>query len=104
MDFAIAIGIGGLVLLIVGALVVGGIAQFLGDVETGYEWVFTAAGAFVGGLAASEWILGLRTTEPVWDGLALVPALLGGLIVGVIVDAFVRYSTGGSYTPGHVTA
>jgi uncharacterized membrane protein YeaQ/YmgE (transglycosylase-associated protein family) len=104
MDFTIALGIGGLVLLIVGALVVGGVAQIVGDVETGYEWVFTAAGAFVGGLVASEWIVGLRTTEPVWDGLALFPAVVGGVIVGVIVDAFVRYSTGGSYTPGHVTA
>jgi hypothetical protein len=33
----------------------------------------------------------------VWDGLALVPALIGGLIVGVIVELATRYATGGTY-------
>jgi hypothetical protein len=46
---------------------------------------------------ASEFIISLRTFEPVWDGLALVPALIGGLVVGLVVEVATRYMTGGRY-------
>ena len=100
MEFTIEMGIGGAILLVVGALVIGGIAQFIGDVRLGYEWVLTAIAAFVGALVASEWITAWREFDPVWDGVALVPALIGGLVVGAIVDVVVRYSSGGSLMPG----
>jgi len=38
-----------------------------------------------------------------WDGLALVPALIGGLIVGLIAELSTRYVTHGSYAH-HPTA
>jgi hypothetical protein len=47
---------------------------------------------------ASEFIVAWRTFEPVWDGLALVPALLGGLVVGIIVEVATRRLTGGTYS------
>jgi hypothetical protein len=31
------------------------------------------------------------------EGLYLVPALIGAVILGVVVDAFLRYGTGGTY-------
>ena len=46
---------------------------------------------------ASEFIVSMRTVEPVWDGLALAPALIGGLAVGVVVEVLTRFFTGGTY-------
>lgn len=98
MDFAVDMGVLGAVLLIVGALVIGVAAQFIGDVRTNYHWIIVTVAALVGGLFTSEFIVDWRTFEPVWEGLALVPALLGGLVVGIVVDVIARYATGGSYT------
>jgi hypothetical protein len=39
----------------------------------------------------------------VWDGLAIVPALIGGLVLGIVVEVATRYLTGGTYA-GHPTA
>jgi len=41
---------------------------------------------------------------PVVDGLALVPALVGGLVVGLAVEIATRYFTGGHYTHGAMSA
>lgn len=98
MEFAIDMGVWGAVLLIVGALVIGVAAQFIGDVKTNDHWVIVAVAALIGGLFASEFIVDWRTFGPVWEGLALIPALIGGLVVGVVVDVIARYATGGSYT------
>ena len=98
VELAITLGLGGWILLIVGAVVFGVVAQFVGEANTGYEWLVDGVAAFAGALIASEFIVGMRTFAPVWDGLALVPALVGGLIVGVIVELATRYLTGGTYT------
>jgi hypothetical protein len=37
----------------------------------------------------------------VWDGLALLPAVIGGLVIGVLVEIVTRYLTGGRYTTHH---
>jgi uncharacterized membrane protein YeaQ/YmgE (transglycosylase-associated protein family) len=97
MEFAIALGFGGWVVLIVGALVFGVVAQFVGTPRTGYEWLVDGIAAAIGALFASEFITSWRTVEPTWDGLALVPALIGGLVVGLIVEVATRYLTGGTY-------
>jgi uncharacterized membrane protein YeaQ/YmgE (transglycosylase-associated protein family) len=97
MEIAFALGIGGWALLIVGALVFGVVAQFVGEAETGYEWLVDAIAFAVGAVVASEFVTAWRTVDPVWDGLALIPALLGGLVVGLIVEVVTRYITGGRY-------
>ena len=96
MDLAISLGLGGWIALIVGALVFGVIVQLTTDAPTDFEWVVVAIAAAIGAVFASEIVVAWRTVEPVWDGLALVPALLGGLVVGVIVDLVSRFLTGGS--------
>lgn len=98
MDLTIGLGLGGWALLGVGALVIGVIAQWVGTTETGFEWLVVFVAAFLGGLVASEFLTALRTFQPVWDGLALVPAAVGGLVVGGIADVATRVMTGGSYT------
>ena len=104
MELAIALGLGGVIVLVVGALVFGVVAQLFGETRTGFEWLVDAIGAGIGALVASEFIVGWRTTEPVFDGLALVPALIGGLVVGLVIELATRYMTGGSYTGRSMTA
>jgi uncharacterized membrane protein YeaQ/YmgE (transglycosylase-associated protein family) len=98
MEFTFALGLGGWALLIVGAVVFGVVAQFVGETRTGYEWLADAIAAGIGALVASEFITAWRTVEPVWDGLALIPALVGGLVVGLAIEVLTRYTTGGTYS------
>jgi uncharacterized membrane protein YeaQ/YmgE (transglycosylase-associated protein family) len=104
MEFAIGLGLGGWVVLIVGALVFGVVAQFVGETRTGYEWLVDAIAAGIGALVASEFIISWRTFEPTWDGLALVPALLGGIVLGLVVEVATRYLTGGTYSGRAISA
>jgi uncharacterized membrane protein YeaQ/YmgE (transglycosylase-associated protein family) len=98
MDFSISLELGGAVLLIVAAIVFGAIAQFVGETHTGFEWLVDAIAFGIGALVASEFITSWRTFEPVWNGLAIVPALVGGLVVGIVVELATRFMTGGTYT------
>lgn len=86
------------ILLIAGALVLGAVPLFVGEPKTGYEWLVSAAAVLVGGWLGSEAFGSLSTFGPAFDGLYLVTALIGGIVLGVVVDAVVRYMTGGSYT------
>jgi hypothetical protein len=93
------IGLVGLGLLVVSALVFGGLAQVAGRPGTRWQWLIAAVAWFTGGLFASEVVWGTLTEQqiqPIIDGLAFDEALLGGLIVGVAVVIATRYLTGGS--------
>jgi uncharacterized membrane protein YeaQ/YmgE (transglycosylase-associated protein family) len=85
------------IVLVLGALAVGAIAQYIGRVTFGYEWIIAAAGAVVGGWLGSEAFGTLSTWGPVFDGLYLLPALIGAIVVGGTVDALTRISSGGTY-------
>jgi uncharacterized membrane protein YeaQ/YmgE (transglycosylase-associated protein family) len=104
VEFAIGLGLGGWVVLIVGALVFGAVAQVIGDSRASFEWLGDAVAAGIGALVASEFIVAWRAFEPTWDGLALIPALAGGLVAGVVVEVATRYMTGGSYTGRAISA
>jgi hypothetical protein len=104
MDFGISLGIGGYAVLAIGAVVIGLATYLIGEVENPYQWIVTGVAAFIGGFVASEWIVGFRTFEPVWDGLALLPALGGGVVVGGIVDFGMRLLFGGTTTNRRLTA
>ena len=93
----VGMNLGEAIILAGGALVIGAVAQFIGRVTTGYEWVFTAVAALVGGWLGSEAFGTLSTWGPAMEGLYIVPALIGALILGFAVDAVVRYSSGGTY-------
>lgn len=85
------------IVLVLGALLVGAIAQYIGRVTFGYEWIVAAVGAFVGGWLGSEAFGTFSTWGPVFDGLYLLPALIGAIVVGGAVDALTRVSSGGTY-------
>ena len=97
LDFSFDMGLWGWLILAVGALVLGIIAQLIGDAHFGYEWIVTGVAAFVGAFAASEFIVDWRTFQPVFDNLALIPALIGGVVVGVVFAVAIRLLTGGRY-------
>ncbi|HEX7172540.1 MAG TPA: hypothetical protein VF365_08035 [Candidatus Limnocylindria bacterium] len=94
------VGMSGLaaLLLVVGAVLLGAIPQFIGEPRVGYEFVFPMVGAMVGGWLGSEAFGTLSTWGLEFEGLFVLPALIGGVILGGIVDIVARYLTGGSYT------
>jgi hypothetical protein len=104
MELAINLGLGGWLVLLAGALLFGVVAQFIGETRTGYEWLVDGIAAALGAVIASEFIISARTWEPVWDGLAIVPALIGGLAVGIVIELATRFLTGGRYTTNPMAA
>jgi hypothetical protein len=96
MEFSYVIGLWAIIALIVGSVFVGVAIQLLGEPSFGYEWLTTAIGAGVGAFVASEFIVGLRAWEPVFDGLAVAPAVVGGLVVGAIVAIATRLLSSGT--------
>jgi hypothetical protein len=104
MELTITLGLGGWAILVAGSLIFGGIAQLIGETRTGYEWLVDAFGAAIGALVASEFIIAWQALGPVVDGLAIVPALIGGLVVGLVVEIATRLVTGGHYTHGAMSA
>lgn len=98
MELALTLGFAGWLVVFAGALLFGVIMQFIGETRTGYEWLVDGIAAAIGAVIASEFIISMRTYEPVFDGLALVPAIVGGLALGVVVELATRYLTGGRYT------
>lgn len=85
------------ILLIFGAVVLGVIAQLVGEVTTGWEGPVVAGAALFGGWLGSEAFGALSTWGLEFEGLFVLPALIGGIVLGFAVDAVVRFSTRGSY-------
>jgi len=104
MELSIALGLAGWLVLIVGSALFGIAAQLVGDARSDYEWAVDGIAAGVGALVASEFIVAWQATGPVFDGLAIVPALVGGLVVGLVVAVATRLVTGGHYTHGAMSA
>lgn len=104
MELSITLEIGGWIVLIGGALLFGLVMQLIGETHTGFEWLVDGVAAAVGALVASEFIIAFQSSGPVFEGLALVPALIGGLAVGIVVELVTRFVTGGTYTHGAVSA
>lgn len=97
VNWNIGMGGAGLLLLVGGALVLGLIVQLIGETRTGYEWLVAGIFAVVGGWLGSESFGTASTWGPVVDSLYVLPALIGGVVLGGIVDVVVRTMTGGSY-------
>ena len=88
-------GIGAFAIVVVAALVLGVLVQMYLNPKTGYEWLIVGVGASVGAWFASEitwtqWFTGLTDLGPQVDGLLIIPAVIGGLLIGTIVEALAR--------------
>ena len=86
------------ILLIAGAVLLGAVPMLIGTATTGFEWLVSAAAVLVGGWLGSEAFGALSTWGAEFEGLFVLPALIGGVVLGAIVDVVTRYVTGGSYT------
>jgi uncharacterized membrane protein YeaQ/YmgE (transglycosylase-associated protein family) len=78
------------------AVIIGAALQLIGDVTIGYEWSVAGLAAIVGGWIGSEALGTFSTWGPEWEGMFIVPALIGAVVVGFVVDLVVRFVTGGS--------
>ena len=94
MEFTVAIEFLGLVMLALVSLVIGIIFYAFGDPQFEFEWLVSATAAFVGGFVASEFVIAFTAWEPVFDGLALIPALVGVFVVGGLAAGVTRFLTG----------
>jgi len=105
----IDLGLQGLALLIIPALIFGLAAQaIVWRSATHWMWLIGAAAWVVGGFIASEVILGGETTEanyqPLIDGLLWDEALLGGLVTGIVAVVVTWFATRGrhvAHMPAH---
>jgi len=83
----------GYVFLVVGAIVIGLVAQYVMRRQIGYEWVLTAIGAAIGGFVGSEYYLsGLGKWGTERFGMYFFPAMIGAVIVAAVVEAVMYFT------------
>ena len=92
------LGLQGLALLVIPALVFGLAAQLIvWRSATHWMWLIASVAWFLGGMFASEVLFGAETTEenlqPLIDGLLWDEALMGGFVVGLITVVVVWFAT-----------
>ena len=98
MEFAFDVGFAGWIVLIAGAAIFAFVAPLFGrSVE--FESIVDGVAAFVGAVIASELVIAWQAFAPVYDGVALIPALAGGIVLGVAADVVMRL-VGGSQPSG----
>jgi len=84
--------------LVVVGLVAGFAVQFLAKSAIRFEWLIVAVAIMFGGYFASESFPGstvladIKDWGPVFDGMAIIPAAIGALILGVVADLGMRTS------------
>jgi hypothetical protein len=88
-------GIGAFAIVVVAALLLGVLVQMYLKPKTGYEWLVVGVAAGVGAWFASEitwtqWFTGLTNLGPQFDGLLVIPAVIGGLVLGAITEVVAR--------------
>jgi hypothetical protein len=91
MEFTFDIGLLGLTTLVVGALLFGVGIQLLGTAHLRYEWLLTSVVAGIAAFIASEFVVAFQTWEPIFDGLAVIPAVVVGAVAGLVAAGASRY-------------
>jgi uncharacterized membrane protein YeaQ/YmgE (transglycosylase-associated protein family) len=99
--WSLGIGAWAALVLVLGALAFSMLAQYIGDVASGFEWSFTAVAVLVGGWLGSEALGALSTWGPEWDGMFVLPAIIGGVVLGTMVEMITRWTTGGTFVHRH---
>lgn len=82
--------------LIVGAgLLIGFGVQYLTNPGSRLEWLFvavaTGSGAYLGSEVLTNSTFGIFAGGPEIDGVVIIPAVITGLALGLLADAYVRY-------------
>ena len=87
-------------LIIGGALVIGVACHLIGRAREGYEWEIGTVGALYGGLLANGIFTTRVAVAPVFDGLQVIPAVLGGAFLGGLM-VFLFRRCGSTIQPMH---
>lgn len=81
-------GVTAWMVLLIGAVVLGvleqALSQAMGVSKSAYEWLVTAIGAAIGGVVGSGGLGAVSAWGPTLDGMYILPALFGAIIVGGI--------------------
>jgi hypothetical protein len=87
---ATIVGSNALLVLLIAAVLLGVGLQAMGSARIYARWPASALGAALGGHAASELFGTVLTSTWEWDGLAVIPGVLGGVATGLLVDLVLR--------------
>lgn len=82
--------------VIVGAgLLIGFGVQYLTHPRIQLDWLFvaiaTGLGAYLGSEMLTNTVFGGMSGGPELDGLLIIPAVITGLVFGMVADAFARF-------------
>jgi hypothetical protein len=81
--------------IVAAGLVIGFGVQYLTKPRSQIEWLIVAITTGVGAFAGSEWlttnVFSTMVGGPEIDGLVIIPAIIAGLTLGLLGDAFTRY-------------
>lgn len=83
-------GISAIIILLLAALAVAFRIQTFGTQEPTWRWLGTGVVAAIGGYIASEFLGPVSAWGWQWDGMAVLPALIAVVLVGVLAEAAVR--------------
>lgn len=89
-------GFTAIVAVILVAILVGAAVQYLMGGTIGYEWFVVAIAGAAGAFIASEtlvtlsWFEGMKSWGPDTDGLLIVPAAIGGVVLAAVADIGLR--------------
>lgn len=83
-------GFGAIILLICGAILAAAIDLGEGKSHVPFGWLITGFGAAVGAYVASEFLGPAGAWGPAFDGMFVVPALIGAAIVAGIIAVITR--------------
>lgn len=88
-------GVLAITIIVAAGLLIGLGVQYLTKPRSQLEWLFVAVATGVGAFIGSEWlttnVFGGMAGGASIDGLVIVPAVIVGLVLGLLADAFTRY-------------
>ena len=80
--------------IVAAGLVIGLGVQYLTKPASQFEWLIVAVTTSIGAYAGSEWLTAnvfSTVGGPEFDGLVIIPAIIVGLVLGLLGDMFTRY-------------
>jgi hypothetical protein len=90
-----AMGALAITVIVAAGLVIGFGVQYLTKPASQLEWLIVAVTTGVGAYAGSEWltanVFSTMTGGPEFDGLVIIPAIIAGLVLGLLGDMLTRY-------------
>jgi uncharacterized membrane protein YeaQ/YmgE (transglycosylase-associated protein family) len=86
-------GVMALAILVGAAFVIGIAGHFVGRARFDLEWLVATIAAAIGGYVASEYLGTFSAWGPEIDGMFVLPALIGALLLATATD-FVSRATG----------